>query len=107
MLENDRYQTHYDMHMFIHYPCKTAVAEHGMGPSCLHFSSRHLAQNNSLLAVLGTFDMSLMHGMKQAPIKCEHTVRAGAVILALPHFRCFGLPMLMLFTVVLSVLFAK
>lgn len=50
MLENDRYQTHYHMDMFIHYPCKTAVAECGMGPSCLHFSSRHLAQDNSLSA---------------------------------------------------------
>lgn len=48
MLENDRYQTHYDMDMFIHYPCRTAVAERGMEPSCLHFSSRHLAQHNSL-----------------------------------------------------------
>lgn len=43
VLENYRYQTRYDMDMFIHYPCKTAVAEHEMGPSWLHFSSRHSA----------------------------------------------------------------
>ena len=75
--------------------------------ACISVQDTELKTTLFLLAVLATVDMSLMHGMKQASIKCEHTVRAGAVILALPHFRCFGLPMLMLFTVVLSVLFAK
>lgn len=45
--------------MFSHYPCVTAVAD-GMGSSCLHFSSRHLAQDNFLLATLATVDVSLM-----------------------------------------------
>lgn len=46
--------------MFSHYLCITAVAECGIGSSCLHSSSRHLTQDSSLLAALATVDVSLV-----------------------------------------------